>query len=381
MLPGKIKENEELDWRLSAHELVSRVLDVPLVHSSFTGFKLGAALQEIEKYLTATVGQASDPWGAFTNPTCGLHVHVAHKPEEGDDVGLPVPILQHLCYIIVQFEGIISSLHPVGRRSTTKSGEESGRYIKTNLEGFHSSPHICQRIPNTESAEKKIFSKDMTAARLAELMSVTYSCWPFDSHHAERFKFVNFQRLTFDWGIPHTVEFRQHAGSLDFDTIAHWIHFIVSLVRAAERQAHRSQPATPGSPKTPNSLAKQLEINLRLPFPRRQGNKYKIRCARLADELDRLFGLLDFDRETRRYWHNRFVEFNPNEVVSLDPTDYGVNRGSMYSQEECPGCQAETRYNQDSTQYGMNEWGESPAPHKKWPKSNLFNHDKDNSFW
>ncbi|KAJ9499218.1 hypothetical protein H2202_005375 [Exophiala xenobiotica] len=344
LLPGKIKENEELDWTLGNHELVSRVLHVPLICSPFSGFKLGASLQEIEKYLTATVGQPSDPWGAFTNPTCGLHVHVACKPEEGIDVALPLPILQHLCYIIVQFEGIISSLHPVGRRSGKSNRGSTGEYIRSNLEGLHKSPHICKRRTNTESAEKKIFAKDMTEVRLAELMSVSYRFWPTQSHQSDRWKFVNFQRfVSTDVKLPHTVEFRQHAGTLDFDTIAHWVHFIASLVRAAERQARRSQPATPGTPKTPNSLARQLEINLKLPFPRMQGKKYKIRCAKLADEFDRLFDLLDFEREVRKYWHNRFVEFNPGEVVSLDPTDYGVTKDSMYKPEECLACQDETR--------------------------------------
>jgi hypothetical protein len=50
-----------------------------------------------------------------------------------------------------------------------------------------------------------------------------------------RYKFVNLTRLL--KGETPTFKFRQHAGTVDFDEIARRVHFIVCLVKAAEKKA------------------------------------------------------------------------------------------------------------------------------------------------
>lgn len=305
------------------------------------------------------VGNASDPFGAFTNASCGLHVHVARAPtSEGKSERLPLPVLQHLAYLLVQFEELITALHPIDRRCTTETTATTRRrtpgngnrktrsaMIGSNLMGLQRSPHICQALPAVDlrTAATKIFSAKMTAKRLGQLMCTAYINWPRHNHWPRRYKFVNFERLIRDQeGLPQplplTIEFRQHAGTLDFTEIAHWVHFVLSLVRAAERMAHRSKPASPNSPKSPRTVSKQLEIHLEMPFPRQQGNKYKIRCPRLRDEYDRLFDLLDFDRHTRHYWMERFATYNPEHVRKVEVDGYGVER-IVVTEEQCPACQ------------------------------------------
>ncbi|EXJ94789.1 hypothetical protein A1O1_03187 [Capronia coronata CBS 617.96] len=267
---------------------------------------------------------------------------------------LPLPVLQHLAYLLVQFEELITALHPIERRCTTKTtelskdntgvGKTAPVMIGSNLMGLQRSPNICQPLTaeDLQRAATKIFSARMTPKRLAQLMCTTYMNWPHDKHAPRRYKIVNFERLICEQDaqtVPLTVEFRQHAGTLDFKEVAHWVHFVLSLVRAAERMALRSTPTSPSSPKSPHTVAKQLEMHLEMPFPKQQRNKYKIRCHKLRDEYARLFDLLDFDRHTRHYWTERFAELNLDHVRTVEMDEYGVER-IVVSEKQCPACQS-----------------------------------------
>ena len=173
--------------------------------------------------------------------------------------------------------------------------------MASNLMGIRRSEHWCRRIDEIDlaTAQKKIFSKNMTAHILTKMMDTDIT--PYDRSGGRvrggrltRYKFVNFQRLT-QTGDAKTIEFRQHKGIVDFDEISHWVHFILSLVRAAERMA-KDPTGLHSSPVSPRE---------RMSFRRKQAAKYTIRCAKLRDEFERLFELLDFDEETRCYWHTR----------------------------------------------------------------------------
>jgi hypothetical protein len=50
--------------------------------------------------------------GQTTNASCGLHVHVGLDPGLSEASLSPLDVLQHLSYMLVQFETSISALHP-----------------------------------------------------------------------------------------------------------------------------------------------------------------------------------------------------------------------------------------------------------------------------
>ncbi len=111
------------EWDSGPVELVSRVLDVDDE----------ASFQEIGKmFEILTAGaKARRRYRAFTDQWCGLHVHIglpttsirsskiASESKDhlnSEDNTIPLPVLQHLAYIIVVYEPIISLLHPPNRR-------------------------------------------------------------------------------------------------------------------------------------------------------------------------------------------------------------------------------------------------------------------------
>lgn len=148
----------------------------------------------------------------------------------------------------------------------------------------------------------------------------------------DRYKFVNFVRLI---GYPgpdgaRTIKFRQHDGSLDADEIGRWVMYVTRLVRAAERLAARSKPTPPDSP---SAVSKQrvLEIYMKLPFARKQGSKYKLRCRRQTDEYERLFDLMDMPRLERDYWTEKYRLYNPEEGL-------GDDEQLFIAQADCPVC-------------------------------------------
>jgi hypothetical protein len=96
-------------------ELVSRKLSAP--DSSEHGFH-HPSLEEVGKYVAALGGKSTDSFGCFTNETCGLYVHVGVAARKDPDkcVTLPLGVLQHLCYILLQYETTVSQLFPPSRR-------------------------------------------------------------------------------------------------------------------------------------------------------------------------------------------------------------------------------------------------------------------------
>lgn len=334
LLPDRVRRATLEQWNASGVEMVSRVLRAP-DHTRTRVLHSDPALVEIKNYLTAVHGNHNTPWGAFVNKTCGLHVHVGLDPKLSDAGILPLDVLQHLSYMLVQFETSISALHPRGRRALADTRFGTGSMLGSNLLGVRQARHICDKVPPLllEKIQDRIFGEDMTIEELAILMSETMKAVPrLAEVRADRYKFVNFTRLigpTKDNGAR-TIEFRQHDGSLDADEIGRWVTFVTSLVRAAERLAARSKPASPDSPSV-MSRQRALKIHMELPFARKQGNKYKIKCQKQTNEYDRLFNLMEMPRLDRDYWIGKYELYNPEEV-------FGKDELLTISTADCPVC-------------------------------------------
>jgi hypothetical protein len=349
------------------HELISRVLKAPTQLGSFHQFTRAPSMHEIACYLRAIRGGPDDRWGAFVNESCGFHVHVARVPDAAnEDAQIPLPVLQHLAYILVQYEDLISSLHPPSRRGLALNKTYVMPYVGSNLMGLRRSAHTCHRQQvDLEKARKKIFAHNMTIRRLGLVMDTEIQ--PELHADAEKelkngpsengkhyktvldtgYKFVNFDRMdnpSYSLQEDPTLEFRQHKGTLDFEEIAHWVHFVLSLVRAAERMAVIGDPKAPASKdaKSTNghetSAFKQETAERGLSFSTREGQKYKLRPGKLSEQFRQLFDLLDFDKPTRKYWIQKWAEANNDEIVTVRSNDANNTKRIVSTRGECIIC-------------------------------------------
>ncbi|KAI9876784.1 MAG: hypothetical protein M1830_005710 [Pleopsidium flavum] len=215
------------DWDSYGIELVSRVL--PISDESFT---------EINTLLAAINGTPTSHHGAFPSRHCGMHVHVGHPTQR-----FPLPTLQHLAYLLITYETQISAMHPSHRR---EGSEAANVDIASNRDNFLLDPaRIVKKLvfdPVTRTVSRKnrwvtmqslteiravIFAKDMTLARLVNLMG------------GSKGHMVNFSYLLRKpgWG-PATLEFRQHEGCLYGPSVKWWVLFVTGLVRLADHLAN-----------------------------------------------------------------------------------------------------------------------------------------------
>jgi hypothetical protein len=163
-----------MQWNTRGIELVSRVLPAPDPAQTRV-LHCDPALVEVRNYLTALKGNSSKPYGEYTNPVCGLQLHVGLDPKQSNAGILPLDLLQHLSYILAQFETSISALHPRNRRSLVDTAMSTGTMLASNLMGLRRARHICDKILVVllDEIQDRIFAKGMTIEKLAKLMSET----------------------------------------------------------------------------------------------------------------------------------------------------------------------------------------------------------------
>lgn len=270
------------DWDSHGIELVSRIL--PPTQASY---------DEIAQHLAALRGMSSSLHGAIITPFCGLHVHVGLPPPaaaatttttssfpaaaaaaDDDDKQSPLlptfdlVTLQHLAYMLVMYEHEISTMHASHRRAGSLASEID---IVTNLDIFAEETQNARRAAAAEEeddfdwdsynpaedfptppctrpcspspfspdspepislaiARRLIFAPHMTIPHLSALMCGS------SKRHIVNFTYLA-ARTDDDDGFapPRTLEFRQHAGTLDPAHIRLWIRFVVGLVRCAWR--------------------------------------------------------------------------------------------------------------------------------------------------
>ena len=277
-------------WDSHGIELVSRVL--LFAEDSF---------KEIEDYLDVLKGKRAkrSRHRAFVSELCGLHVHIGHSTylEQGEQrTGFPLSTLQHLAYILVIYEGAISTLFPHSRRGETGI---SSMDIKSNLDNFYKEPTTDAPEPTFEQlqspdykvppmedsppfcfreARSRIFAEEQSYESLAKLMC---------PESVGRNAIVNFMYTARGPGEgAQTVEFRQHEGCLDASAIKWWVKFCAELVLFAERMAWRH-----GS------------------FPEYDGEGYK--WVRWSEDIgiEDLMAEMDFEEKGKRWVEERKKRF------------------------------------------------------------------------
>jgi hypothetical protein len=245
-------------YQLHGMELVSPPLAVPAAAGTHDG-----DMDEVKRYLDVLLkadfarGQPeySPPFEAFASSTCGGHIHIGLPGNEA----LPTALLQHLAYLLLRYEPLISSLHH--HRRTPYPRTSGARYCDSNRITFQEDMHSgCSRaVLKWNNVRRMVFEKDMEIGKLAWLMGgevfisaddlqAWHEAWlkqgkaAPDSHwgqtvcrkddcrsvtsdikkpnnfpKGDKYKISRLNNLPrCDCEGPRTIEFRQPAGSLDF---------------------------------------------------------------------------------------------------------------------------------------------------------------------
>jgi len=144
----------------------------------------------------ATAARALREAGAFANASCGLHVHIGAKGMSRD----------HILSIVrryANFEPSIDRMMPRARRNS-----QYAHSLNSLIE------HYGQSLATT-----------VTALMLGNVPGSRYY----------RINLVALQRHG-------TIEFRQHEGTVDADTITNWVLFLLNFVEASKPAARRGRP-------------------------------------------------------------------------------------------------------------------------------------------
>lgn len=148
-------------------------------------------LEEIKK-----VCKVLNKLGCKVNKSCGLHVHHG----VGD---LNVKDFRNLYISSIKYEGLIDQLHPISRRDSNNS------YCLS-----------LKRICGYDGDYERIVKKISSCKCIDDIKNIFYS----------RYIKLNFQSYI-KYG---TVEFRQHAGTLDSSKIINWILFTQLMVERSK---------------------------------------------------------------------------------------------------------------------------------------------------
>ncbi|KAK4963411.1 hypothetical protein LTR10_001040 [Elasticomyces elasticus] len=166
----------------------------------------------------------------FTNSSTGLHVHVGNG-----DRDLPLRTAKNLMQLATAFERVIDTIHSTNRIAYPKifrpEASTIGDFFHTPLSWFHLNNGKTQsgmlydwlgsiELARSIEALNKICSVSEPVRREKGILERIYwghnSSYNLDSLHLS------------DLG---KIEFRQHAGTLDFLEILHWVMLTTSMIR------------------------------------------------------------------------------------------------------------------------------------------------------
>lgn len=157
-----------------------------------------AALNQVASVVELLVSK----FKLYTNESCGLHVHVGIEER-----GFTLSTLKTFCSLITVFENQLESLHPPDRRQNT--------YAKSTRMAFRSNASPREKLSIIDRLEDK---DDLI--RQFSLSDDGFSkYWAF-----------NFSNLQDGDNFLHTIEFRQHRGTLDPRLITNWAMVACNLV-------------------------------------------------------------------------------------------------------------------------------------------------------
>ncbi|KAK5064432.1 hypothetical protein LTR84_000265 [Exophiala bonariae] len=311
---------------------------IELISPIFTLTKKDEALEQIGKYLKAL---DSTQLTILPSVWASTHVHIGFDYSSASHIS--TPLFQHLAYILLLHEDLISKCFPKSRSgiiakepktptepitpfdSEDATANDEQRVLSmeakyTGIDNVESNlEHFCDQtgvdLNSTEqqdnTMEDHIFQEQCSIFSLIRLLQ---KCDPHKSQEfgewdAPRFRgyIYNFANLwafaeggTNDKPAKPTVEFRQHDCTTEPGVIKHWIIFLEALIRVAEE---KSLETTKFYSKTQLDMTKPYSAQQRDKYPTREGSSYSWAYDNMYQFCARFLGL---DKEEATYWQGRF---------------------------------------------------------------------------
>ena len=310
-MEDRITEKEVANWDNTGVEIVT-----PIMH------RLGNDVEfdEIKLYLETLRGDETSNFGIFPSKYGAVHVHVGFA-----DSALTLLTLQHLAFIMLQYEPLLVQLFPLHRngshvanvqrglcREDTKSNQDRARMFELN------------------KGESLSITMDDLGKGVFSTQSITHLCTmmqfdgpapsPTYGTKGHLVNFINLAEAEKEYeGAKRTVEFRHHESTVDSDAIKMWVKLLLRICGAAERIASSDQNLSGGKEALENVSPAE-----------RQRRKHKPRSSKLdhvhiMEDLFELVGLRDSetldarDRELRNYWQSRYDRYH-DATVGLQPS-------------------------------------------------------------
>ncbi|KIX94032.1 uncharacterized protein Z520_10369 [Fonsecaea multimorphosa CBS 102226] len=345
-----VTEDDISKWDSYGMELISPVFDLARKTEAFS---------QVGTYLGALFSKETSTLESIWAST---HVHVGFNFSNPED--MPLLLLQHLAYILVLHEDLLSKCHPRSRcgirllEPTSEKVEVEDTYDDEEFDP--DAPYEPPPEPSEEELEEdnergvlafeaKYTGADNVSSNARYLRKqllwrgIQYSTEtirdaifqqrgnifdlvdllqqrdehdnPYRGYMYNFANLVNLARNRTSWKqIKPTVEFRQHACTLDADVLNRWVTLLERIVRVAETNAQRTMLSDPTNP---------TEGPMESSFAEMQGNKYPSNstagtqwpCESMSDFC---VGFLGMDSEEGEYWQQRFERYKDDRPEEGD---------------------------------------------------------------
>ena len=268
------------NWKVVTDASIGRESGGELVSPILTGSEGLAAAKKAIRALSAA--------GLRINRECGVHVHVGAADLNPHQV-------KNVLTRYSKHETSIDDVMPRSRRDN----------------------EFCRGLSNVISSE--YFARPTTMATL------------FDSFGHGRYFKVNLMA----WNRQQTVEFRQHAGSLNGTKIGNWIQFCVNFVEISKLQCTLQETppvtldATPARVRTPRSQSKKARLirlltsgwNRRRSAARFLGTSEATVSSMISNLRRDGYTII---RQGSRGWHSFMIQSYPNSEAFIETAERNV---------------------------------------------------------
>ncbi|OAG37746.1 hypothetical protein AYO21_07989 [Fonsecaea monophora] len=337
-----VTEDDVSKWDSYGVEMISPVFELERKREAFT---------QIEKYLGGLVSKETS---ILESVWASAHVHIGFNFSSAKDI--PILLLQHLAYILVLHEDLLSKCHPRSRcgiqilESAPEDVEDGGsiddevfdpdapyepppeqseeeleecnervvlafeakytgadnvssnaRYLRKQL-----SQRSIQYSP--ESIRDAVFKQGGNIFDLVALLQ------PNDEHGNPHrgcmYNFanlVNLARNNTTWKqIKPTVEFRQHACTMSAEVLSRWVTLLERVVRVAEKNAQGTMPSGPTNPTD----------DVQSSFAKGECDKYPSQWP--YESMSAFCGeFLGMSVEDQQYWQHRFERYKDDRPEAV----------------------------------------------------------------
>ncbi|KAK4943677.1 hypothetical protein LTR10_016774 [Elasticomyces elasticus] len=303
-------------------------------------------LHEVGEYLDVLNENYEDdkpwdckPWQCLSIAQHGRVPVTMGLPSKDSYASIPLPVLQHLAYLVIKYEDIILLFTSPWRAGYADTNSED---VESNRVGIvENGNHVCSKfsLGPLEEVKRKIFSKDMTPAKLTWLMNAA-SYWNYWKEPEKKPRWWTDKFVSFG---TKAVTFRQLHGTMD-DQIDDWVRFVTALMRLAERKAMEPVPTASAPDVCPDR-----------DWGLREGSKYNNVFGSKDERMTELLDLLEFQGTWRRtmigYWKKWRSDTNTE----------------FKNYKNCPACLED-----DSS-------GAKPSEHKRYWRRRDYNEKRGDS--